>query len=155
MGRRGTPRRLGVPGEELDKVFYDVVEMEAFAGKRMLVVGGGDSAVETAIGLANQKRVDVVLSYRGDSFSRVKERNRDKIEKAIASGRVKVLFGSEVREIRPDVVVLENEGNAAILPNDYTIIRIGGDAPYAFLERLGVRIVQKDLPMPTSQARTG
>ena len=155
MGRRGTPRRLSVPGEELDKVFYDIVEMEAFAGKRMLVVGGGDSAVESALGLANQKGVDVVLSYRGESFNRVKERNLEKIEKAIASGRVTTLFGSEVREIRPDVVVLEHEGNAAILPNDYTIIRIGGDAPYAFLERLGVRIVQKDLPMPSSHARTG
>jgi putative YpdA family bacillithiol system oxidoreductase len=155
MGRRGTPRRLGVPGEELDKVFYDIVEMEAFAAMRVLVVGGGDSAVESVMGLANQNGTDVVLSYRGESFARVKERNREKIEKAIASGRVKVLFGSEVREIRHDVVVLEHEGNATILPNDYTIIRIGGDAPYAFLERLGVRIVQKDLPMLANHARTG
>jgi thioredoxin reductase/ferredoxin len=155
MGRRGSPRRLGVPGEELDKVFYDIVEMEAFAGKRMLVVGGGDSAVESVMGLVNQQGTDVVLSYRGESFSRVKERNREKIEKAIASGRVKTLFSSQVREIRPDVVVLEHEGNTAILPNDYTMIRIGGDAPYAFLERLGVRIVKKDLPMPTGHARTG
>jgi thioredoxin reductase (NADPH) len=155
MGRRGSPRRLGVQGEELGKVFYDIVEMEAFAGKRMLVVGGGDSAVESVMGLVNQQETDVVLSYRGESFSRVKDRNREKIEKAIATGRVKTLFGSQVREIRPDVVVLEHEGNTTILPNDYTVIRIGGDAPYAFLERLGVRIVQKDLPMPTGQARAG
>lgn len=155
IGRRGTPRRLGVQGEELDKVFYDIVEMEEFAGKRMLVVGGGDSAVESALGLANQKGTGVMLSYRGDSFSRIKERNRDKIEKAVDSGRVQVLFRSEVREIRPDVVVLEHEGTASILPNDYTIIRIGGDAPYAFLERLGVRIVQKDLPGFAGHARTG
>lgn len=155
MGRRGSPRRLGVQGEELGKVFYDIVEMEAFAGKRMLVVGGGDSAVESVMGLVNQQETDVVLSYRGESFSRVKERNREKIEKAIAAGRVKTLFGSQIREIRPDVVVLEHEGNTTILPNDYTVIRIGGDAPYAFLERLGVRIVQKDLPMPTGQARAG
>ncbi len=155
IGRRGTPRHLGVQGEERDNVFYDIVEMEAFVGKRMLVVGGGDSAVESVMGLANQKGTEVVLSYRGESFSRVKERNREKIEKAIAAGRVKILFRSEIREIRSDVVVLEHEGNATILPNDYTIIRIGGDAPYAFLERLGVRIVQKDLPSPTSHARTG
>ena len=155
IGRRGTPRRLGVQGEELDKVFYDIVEMEAFAGKRMLVVGGGDSAVESAMGLANQKDTNVVLSYRGEAFSRIKERNREKIEKAIATVGVKVMFRSEVREIRPDVVVLEHEGNAMILPNDYTIVRIGGDAPYAFLERLGVRIVQKDLPSSPSHARTG
>jgi len=155
MGRRGSPRHLGVQGEELGKVFYDIVEMEAFAGKRMLVVGGGDSAVESVMGLVNQQETDVVLSYRGESLSRVKDRNREKIEKAIAAGRVKTLFGSQVREIRPDVVVLEHEGNTTILPNDYTVIRIGGDAPYAFLERLGVRIVQKDLPMPTGQARAG
>ena len=155
MGRRGTPRRLGVQGEELDKVFYDIVEMEAFADKRMLIVGGGDSAVESVMGLVNQHGTEVVLSYRGDSFSRVKDRNREKVEKAIAAGRVKALFGSQVREIRPDVVVLEHEGNTSILPNDYTVIRIGGDAPHAFLERLGVRIVQKDLPMPTGQARAG
>ena len=74
MGRRGTPRRLGVPGEELGKVFYDVAEMADFAGRRVLVVGGGDSAVESALGLANQPGTTVTLSYRGDSFSRVKER---------------------------------------------------------------------------------
>jgi thioredoxin reductase len=85
----------------------------------------------------------------------VKDRNREKIDKAIAAGRVKALFNSQVREIRADVVVLEQGGDTSILPNDYTVIRIGGDAPYAFLERLGVRIVQKDLPMPTDQARAG
>ena len=68
MGRRGTPRRLGVPGEDLDKVFYDIVEMEAFAGQRVLVVGGGDSAVESALGLANQRDTEVTLSYRGEAL---------------------------------------------------------------------------------------
>ncbi|MEQ1692016.1 MAG: NAD(P)-binding domain-containing protein, partial [Gemmatimonas sp.] len=69
MGRRGTPRRLGVPGEETDKVFFDIVEMEAFAGQKVMVVGGGDSAIESAVGLANQPNTEVRLSYRGDSFS--------------------------------------------------------------------------------------
>src|SRR5512147_74540 len=100
MGRRGSPRRLDVPGEELAKVFYDVLEMEQFAGRRVLVVGGGDSAVETAVGLANQKETEVLLSYRGDTFNRIKERNRDKIETVIRDRRVKPLFGSTVREIR-------------------------------------------------------
>ena len=92
MGRRGSPRRLGVPGEELDHVFYDIVEMEAFAGKRMVVVGGGDSAVESALGLANQKGTTVALSYRGDAFQRIAERNREKIERAIAAGKVTPYF---------------------------------------------------------------
>jgi putative YpdA family bacillithiol system oxidoreductase len=151
-GRRGVPRRLGVAGEDLDKVFYDIVEMEAFAGRRMLVVGGGDSAVESALGLANQARTQVILSYRGETFSRVKDRNRAKIDRAIAAGKITPRFKSEVREIRPDVVVLDTEGASEIVPNDFVVVRIGGDPPYAFLERLGVRIVQKDLPVPGAQA---
>jgi thioredoxin reductase/ferredoxin len=155
MGRRGTPRRLGVPGEELDKVFYDIVEMEAFAGRRMLVVGGGDSAIESALGLANQPGTEVVLSYRGDRFARVKDRNREKLEQALAGGRVRLLLQSEVREIRRDVVVVDAGGATTIMPNDFVVIRIGGEAPYTFLERLGVRIVQKDVPVPQDAVDAG
>ena len=154
-GRRGSPRRLGVSGEDLDKVFYDIVEMEAFDGRRVLVVGGGDSAVESATGLANQKGTEVLLSYRGEGFTRIKDRNREKIERAIASGKVRAMFGSQVLEIRPDVVALTIGGEATILPNDCVVIRIGGDPPYAFLERLGVRIVEKDVPIPQASARAG
>lgn len=153
MGRRGTPRKLGVPGEETDKVFYDIVEMEAFAGRRVLVIGGGDSAIESAVGLANQEGTTVTLAYRGDAFSRIKERNQAKIDAAIAAGRVQALFRAQVREIRPDLVRLDVAGEATILPNDDVVIRIGGDAPFAFLERLGVRIVQKDVPLAPEQAR--
>ncbi len=153
MGRRGSPRRLGVPGEELGKVFYDVIEMEQFSGRRVLVVGGGDSAVETAVGLANQKDTEVLLSYRGDRFSRIKERNREKIEAMINRRRVKPLFGTTVREIRADVVVLDNQGETMIVPNDDVVIRVGGNAPTAFLEKIGVRIVQKDVPIQSDRAR--
>jgi thioredoxin reductase/Pyruvate/2-oxoacid:ferredoxin oxidoreductase delta subunit len=152
MGRRGTPRRLGVPGEELGKVFYDIVEMEAFRGRRILVVGGGDSAIESAVGLANQPGTTVTLSYRGDRLTRVKERNREKIERAIAGGRVAALLGSQVREIRDYVVVLDVDGEARILPNDDVVIRIGGEAPLAFLQRLGVRMVVKELQPPPAAA---
>jgi thioredoxin reductase (NADPH) len=145
LGRRGTPRKLGVPGEELDKVFYDIVEMEAFAGKRMLVVGGGDSAIESVLGLINQPDTTVTLSYRGKAWDRVKDRNREKLEKAIAAGKVTPMLESNVREIRADVAVIDVDGEASILPNDYVVIRIGGDAPFAMLERLGVRIVEKEL----------
>ncbi len=147
MGRRGTPRRLGVPGEELDKVLYDIVEMEAFAGRRMLVVGGGDSAVESALGLANQDGTRVTLSYRGADFSRLKDRNREKLEAAADAGRIELLLGSQVREIRRDVVVLDHEGTLRLLPNDGVIVRIGGEAPYPFLQRIGVRIVKKELAL--------
>lgn len=145
LGRRGTPRRLGVAGEELAKVFYDIVEMEAFAGRRVLVVGGGDSAVESAVGLSHQPQTEVTLSYRGQAFDRVKERNRAKLEEAVRSGRVRQLLDSEVREIRADSVSIRVGDATHVLPNDDVVIRIGGEAPYPFLERCGVRIVKKAL----------
>jgi thioredoxin reductase/Pyruvate/2-oxoacid:ferredoxin oxidoreductase delta subunit len=155
MGRRGSPRRLGVSGEDLDHVFYDIVEMEEFADRRVVVVGGGDSAVESALGLANQRGAEVRLAYRGDALSRVKERNREKFARAVEAGRVIPMWRSTVREIRRDVVVLEVDGATTILPCDNVIIRIGGDAPSAFLERLGVRIVQKDVPLPRETVQAG
>jgi thioredoxin reductase/Pyruvate/2-oxoacid:ferredoxin oxidoreductase delta subunit len=145
MGRRGTPRRLGVPGEELDKLLYDIVEMEAFEGQRMLVVGGGDSAVESALGLANQPGTTVTLSYRGAEFGRVKERNREKLDAAIAAGKIELLLASQVKEVRREVVVLEHQGTLRLLPNDGVVVRIGGEAPYPFLQRIGVNIVKKEL----------
>ena len=156
MGRRGTPRRLGVPGEELDKVLYDIVEMEAFEGQRMLVVGGGDSAVESALGLANQPGATVTLSYHGSEFGRVKERNREKIDAAVAAGKVELLLASQVKEIRREVVVLEHQGTLRLLPNDGVVVRIGGEAPYPFLQRIGVNIVKKELAIePEAGAGAG
>jgi thioredoxin reductase len=152
MGRRGTPRRLGVPGEDLDKVFYDIVEMEAFAGQRVLVVGGGDSAVESALGLANQPGTPVTLSYRSAEFSRIKERNREKLDAAVRAGRITLLLASQVREIRRDAVVLEHEGATRALADDVVIVRIGGEAPYPFLERIGVRIVRKEVALQPAAA---
>jgi thioredoxin reductase/NAD-dependent dihydropyrimidine dehydrogenase PreA subunit len=156
LGRRGTPRRLGVPGEELPHVYYDIVEMEAFAGSSVLVVGGGDSAVESALGLANQPDTPVTLSYRGADFGRIKERNRAKLETAVAAGRVRLLLESEVREIRPDAARLEAHGRPVTVPANVVIVRIGGVAPYPFLERIGVRIVRKEIELqPAPAAATG
>ena len=143
MGRRGTPRQLGVPGEELAKVVYDIAEMDDFAGRRVLVVGGGDSAVESAIGLARQSGTTVTVSYRGGAFTRVKDRNREKLAAAVASGRVELLLESQVREIRDDVVLLECVGGPRLLPNDDVVVRVGGEAPVAMLEQIGVRFVTK------------
>jgi thioredoxin reductase/NAD-dependent dihydropyrimidine dehydrogenase PreA subunit len=152
MGRRGSPRRLGVPGEDQAKVVYDILEMEDFKGRRVLVVGGGDSALESALGLANQEGTVVHLSYRAATFERAKERNRAKLDAAVAAGRVQLLLESTVREIREDVVVLEVAGAPTILPNDDVVVRIGGDAPYTFLQQLGIRIVQKDVPLAPARA---
>jgi thioredoxin reductase len=145
MGRRGTPRRLDIPGEDLDKVFYDIVEMEAFRGQRALVVGGGDSAIESALGLSNQERTQVTLSYRGTSLIRAKERNLAKLRTASASGRISVLLNSTVSAIHQDRVEMLVGGRATTLPNDIVFIRVGGEPPSQFLERLGIRIVKKDI----------
>jgi|SRR5664279_1159122 len=155
MGRRGSPRRLDVPGEDLEKVVYDIVEMEDFAGRHVLVVGGGDSAVESALGLANQDGTTVTMSYRGEKFARIKDRNRQKLDRAVAEGRVSLMLRSTVQEIRRDVVVLDVEGTSTILPNDDVVIRIGGDPPAAMLERLGVRLVHKEIPLEPDVATAG
>lgn len=147
IGRRGTPRRLGAAGEELPHVFYDIVEMEAFAGARVLVVGGGDSAVESAVGLANQKGTEVSLSYRGDSFARIKDRNRAKLDAEVARGRIRLQLRSEVAEIRPRSAILVTPAGRREVPADYVIIRIGGEPPHDFLRRAGVRIVEKEIAL--------
>jgi thioredoxin reductase len=134
---------------------YDIAEMEDFGDRRVLVVGGGDSAIESALGLANQVGTTVHLSYRGEDFGRAKERNRGKLEAAVGADRVRLLLRSEVREVRPDVVVLDVAGETTILPNDDVIVRIGGDAPYTFLQQLGIRIVQKDVPLAPERAHAG
>lgn len=148
LGRRGTPRRLGVPGEELSKVIYDVAEMEGFAGRRVLVVGGGDSAIESALGLARQPGATAVLSYRGESFHRVKERNRVQLEDAVRAGRIRVWLKSHVREITADAVEVEVDGRTVTLDNDDVIIRIGGEPPWPMLARAGVKMLKKSVPVP-------
>jgi thioredoxin reductase len=119
--------------------------MEAFAGRRVLVVGGGDSAVESAVGLSHQPGTRLTLSYRGSEFARVKDRNRAKLAEAAAAHRLDVRLGSEVREILADAVVVEADGRREMLPNDDVVVRIGGEAPTPFLERCGVQMVKKSL----------
>ena len=115
-----------------------------------------DSALESALGLANQTGTTVTLSYRGADFARVKDRNRAKLDAAVAAQRVRLLLESQVREIRADLVVLEHRGRVHLEPNDVVIVRIGGDAPYPFLERLGVRLVQKEIALvPTPHSSAG
>jgi len=145
MGRRGSPRRLGVPGEDLPKVVYDVAEMETFRGRRVLVAGGGDSAIESALGLIAQPGTEVILCHRGEGFPRIKDRNRAKLDDAQAQGRLRVLLETRVLEIRSDAVALDVRGAAEIVPNDDVIARLGGVPPNALLEKIGVRRVIKEL----------
>ncbi len=139
LGRRGTPRKLGVPGEALPKVAYRLIDAESYRGQKVLVVGGGDSAVEAAVGLASQAGNEVVLSYRRDKLVRIKKKNEDRLAPLLASGRVTPLFGSQVVEIRPDSVRLQVGDDVRELPNDYVFVFAGGEPPFEFLKQCGVR----------------
>ncbi|HEU5171036.1 MAG TPA: NAD(P)-binding domain-containing protein [Gemmatimonadales bacterium] len=145
LGRRGTPRKLGVPGEELPKVMYSLLDAEAYTGAKILVVGGGDSAVEAAMGLAYQRGNEVTLSYRREGFSRIKERNVKRMEECVRSGRLRVLFNSHPVEIRERSVVLEVGGQRRELGNDCVWVFAGGTPPNAFLEKIGVQTGATDL----------
>ncbi|HET9580348.1 MAG TPA: NAD(P)-binding domain-containing protein [Usitatibacter sp.] len=143
IGRRGTPRKLGVPGEELPKVVYRLVDPEQYAGRKVLVVGGGDSALEAALAVAAQPGAAVTLSYRGEAFSRVKAKNRERLEQARDAGQVRVILQSNVREIRPDAVRIERLGSEDPLPNDAVIVSAGGVLPSDFLRSIGVEVQTK------------
>jgi putative YpdA family bacillithiol system oxidoreductase len=143
IGRRGTPRRLGVPGENLPNVTYRLLEPEQYAGKSLLVVGGGDSAVEAAVTLGEQPDARVTLSYRRDAFSRIKPDNRRRIENAASGNSVEVRFGTVVREIRPGSVCLADSERERDIDVDYTLVFAGGEMPTPFLKRLGVEIETK------------
>ena len=139
LGRRGTPRKLGVPGEELHKVSFSLLEAESYTDRRLLVVGGGDSAVEAALGLAEQPGNRVTLSYRKGAFSRLKARNEKRVEEALREGRLNVLFESEVLCIEAERVLLAVQGAGQVeLPNDEVFVLVGGQPPYALLEKNGV-----------------
>jgi len=145
MGRRGTPRRLGVPGEELGKVAYRLIEAEGYNDADILVVGGGDSAVEAALALSRSGKNRVTIAYRGDTFNRLRDRNREQLEAAEKDTRLTVLRKSNPLGIRPEGVLLECDGKLKELPNQYVFILIGGDSPEEFLQKTGVEIVEKEL----------
>jgi len=138
MGRRGTPRKLGAEGEDLPKVMYQLVDARSYTGQNLLVVGGGDSAVEAAIGLSRQPGNTVWISYRKNSFARVKKKNEDKIRDLIDRGKVKAMFESEVKRIGPLDVVLDSREGTTAIPNDCVFVMIGGLPPFDMLRSAGV-----------------
>lgn len=143
IGRRGTPRRLEVPGEELEKVVYRVVDPEQYRGRHVLVVGGGDSALEAAASIAEQPGTKVTLSYRGEAFARARLKNRQRVDAAVQSGRLKVQLKSKVVQIGINHVELDRAGKRATLVNDAVIVCAGGILPTSFLENIGVEVERK------------
>jgi len=143
MGRRGTPRKLDVPGEELPKVMYRLSDPAQFQGQSMLVVGGGDSALEAAIALSEQKDTHVILSYRSAAFSRVKQKNRMLLEQQQKSGRLRVMLNSGVKRILEKEVEISFDGETKLYPNDAIIVCAGGLLPTPLLQKIGIRFDTK------------
>lgn len=143
IGRRGTPRKLEVPGESLEKVAYRLLEPEYIDGKMIMVVGGGDSAVEAALLLSGKN--EVTLSYRGDKFSRIKPKNAEKIMEAIENQNVNVLFHTEVKKIEKETILLEDTSDSRFveMKNDLVYIFAGGELPVALLKKAGVSMTTK------------
>jgi thioredoxin reductase (NADPH) len=143
IGRRGTPRKLGVPGEELPKVVYRLIDPEQYRGQQVIVVGGGDSALEAAASIAELGDTSVMLSYRGEAFQRAKQRNRQRVEEASAKGQLNVMLNSQIREIRSDEVLLKQSGRELKAPNDAVIVSAGGILPNDFLRAVGIQVETK------------
>jgi thioredoxin reductase (NADPH) len=143
IGRRGTPRKLGVPGEEMDKVVYRVIDPAQYSNQHVLVVGGGDSALEAATSIAAEDGTTVALSYRSAAFSRAKPKNRQLVEEMEAKGRLRVLFSSNVKLIRDGVVEIAVGDKVESIANDAVIVSAGGILPSAFLKTVGILVETK------------
>lgn len=140
IGRRGTPRKLGVAGEELPKVVYRLIDPEQYQGQHVLVVGGGDAALEAACSIAEQPGTTVTLSYRSDAFSRAKEKNRQWVEALKNDKRLRLLLPSNVKQIHKDRVELDHNSTPATIRNDAVIICAGGILPTPFLKEIGIEV---------------
>ncbi|PYU22257.1 MAG: hypothetical protein DMG32_18705 [Acidobacteria bacterium] len=145
LGKSGSPRKLGVKGEELPKVMYRLIEADHYVNKKILIVGGGDSAVEAAMGLGHQVGNKVTLSYRKEAFGRIKEGNTQRVQESIRKGKVKVVFNSIPAEFKENSVVLEVNGKQEEIPNDFVWIFAGGQPPTAFLKKIGIGFGNQDL----------
>ena len=145
LGRRGSPRKLGVPGEELSKVAYRVIEPEVFRDQHVMVVGGGNAAVESAFSLIDGGRcASVAISYRKNNFLRCREPNRKRIEAEISKGRLRAFLPTEVEQIFEDGIALrDTSGKQAVFPNNAVVVQVGGTAPTALLRDIGIELVTK------------
>jgi thioredoxin reductase (NADPH) len=143
IGRRGTPRKLGVPGEDLPKVVYRLIDPEQYRNMHVLVVGGGDSALEAACSIAEEAGSTVTLSYRSEAFGRSKQKNRDRLQSLESRGKVKVMLKSNVKNVTKDRVSIEYQGQTADIPNDAIIVCAGGILPTPFLKEIGIMVETK------------
>lgn len=157
LGRRGTPRPLGVPGEDLEKAQYRLIDAATYRDARVLVVGGGDSAIEAATALADQTGNQVTISYRKDAFFRLKARNAERLAEYRAQQRVRVVLRSEVERIEAERVILKLRAAGVEkrfqVANDYVFIFAGGDPPFPLLHRFGISF-GAGAPVPEQERAT-
>lgn len=156
IGRQGTPRRLEATGADAPKVAYRLIDAQDYQGRRVLVVGGGDSALEAAIQLAEESNAEVHLSYRQEKLSRAREANRRKFWELVEQGRIAAHVPSKVTRVGEGEVTLEGPDGARVLPNDAVIACLGGDAPERFLKEngLGMRRLHGE-PIDAAAAELG
>jgi thioredoxin reductase/ferredoxin len=140
MGRRGTPRKLGAKGEDNQKVVYRLLDPEQYRNMPVLVVGGGDSALEAALTLSEEPGTSVVLSYRSEAFSRVKPKNRKRLEEAAAAGRLRVILESTVVRIEAKTVTLRHKDKEFSIANEAIVVCAGGELPTPFLKKVGIQV---------------
>ena len=143
IGRRGTPRKLGVPGEEQAKVVYNLIDPAEYKNRHVLIVGGGNSALEAAASIAREPGTTVTLSYRSDAFSRAAEKNRIEVDNMKNEGRLNIMLNSNVKEIKTDSVIIEQHGVVKEYPNQGVIINAGGILPTPFLKKIGINVETK------------
>ncbi|NEW84064.1 MAG: NAD(P)-binding domain-containing protein [Mariniphaga sp.] len=143
IGRRGTPRKLNVPGEDTEKVAYRLLEPELIKNKKIVVVGGGDSAIESALLLADQNKV--TISYRSNAFNRIKPKNAENINAAVKSGLIDLKLNSNIVSIEPESIsYTENDPKEMLkMTNDLIYIFAGGELPTQFLRKIGIEITTK------------
>jgi thioredoxin reductase/NAD-dependent dihydropyrimidine dehydrogenase PreA subunit len=140
IGRRGTPRKLGVPGEELPKVTYKMIEPEQYRGTKVMVFGGGDAAVESALMLSREPGTRVTLVHRGDKFDRCKPDNADALEQARTDGSLDVRLSASATQIAGDHVVIKCGDATLRVENDFVVVSIGGELPTAWLGKIGIEV---------------
>ncbi len=144
LGRRGTPRKLNVPGENSPKVSYGLIEAVRYKHSHIIVVGAGDSGVEAAIALSKQVGTHVTVINRGSDFSRINPKNRDRILEAEKNKNLVTYYDSGVQEIQEKRVLVKSPTGIVEIENDYVFVFAGGELPTPFLKKIGIEFVQKN-----------